>query len=105
MPFGGGEMPMGEAVWLELENGIDLVVNDTRTQCFHPAAFERLGIRLADKRLVLVKSSNHFHAGFAPIASEVIHVATPGALPADMREIPFAKRAPDWWPLVENPWS
>lgn len=105
MPFGGGEMEMGEAVWLETGDGIDLVVNDTRTQCFHPAAFEKLGIRLAEKRLVLVKSSNHFYAGFAPIAAEVIHVGTPGALPADFRDIPFVKRARDWWPAVADPWA
>ena len=103
-PFGGGQMQMGEAVWLEVD-GVDLVINDTRTQCFHPAAFEQLGIRLAERRIVCVKSSNHFYAGFAPIASEVIHTATPGALPSDYTLILYTRRAPDWWPLVEDPWT
>ena len=100
--LGEGSMPMGEAVWLEAD-GIDLVVNDTRTQCFHPDAFEKLGIRLADRKLVLVKSTNHFYAGFKPVAAEIIHVATPGAISPDMAGIPYTRRAPDWWPLVEDP--
>jgi microcystin degradation protein MlrC len=56
-------------------------------------------------KTVVVKSSNHFYAGFAPIASEVIHVATPGALTADFAAIPYVKRNPAYWPRVENPFA
>ena len=51
-PFGGGEKEMGEAVWLEA-NGGDLIVNDTRTQCFSPEAFERLRCKLAERKPLL----------------------------------------------------
>ncbi len=93
---------MGEAVWLQAQ-GVDIVVNDTRTQCFSPSAFEDLGIRLAERKIVCVKSTNHFYAGFAPIASRVIHVATPGAITPDYAAIPYTKRQADWWPLVADP--
>ncbi|MEM9009855.1 MAG: M81 family metallopeptidase [Pseudomonadota bacterium] len=102
--LGDGTMPLGEIVWLEAD-GIDLVVNDTRTQCFHPEVFEQLGIRLAERRLVIVKSTNHFYAGFAPIAVEVIHVATPGAISPDFGAIPFQNRDLNYWPRVADPWS
>lgn len=102
--FGTLPAPLGEMVWIEA-NGVDIVINDTRTQTFHPEAFTGLGIDLAAKKIVCVKSSNHFHAGFAPIASEVIHVATPGSITPDYGNIPYTKRAPNYWPKVENPFA
>ncbi|WP_375572546.1 M81 family metallopeptidase [Seohaeicola saemankumensis] len=102
-PFGGGEMEMGEAVWLE-SDGIDLIVNDTRTQCFSPEAFERLGCKLADRKIVVVKSSNHFYAGFAPIAEQIIYCATPGTLTPDATTVPYTRRTGLWWPKDEDPW-
>ena len=102
--FGELASALGEMVWLEA-NGIDIVVNDHRTQTFHPEAFTGLGIDLAEKRIVCVKSSQHFHAGFAPIASEVIHVATPGSITPDYASIPYTKRKPNYWPRMENPFQ
>ncbi len=101
-----GKLPssLGEMVWLR-SAGIDIVVNDTRTQTFHPEAYTGLGLELSGKKMVCVKSSQHFHAGFAPIASEVIHVATPGSITPDYANIPYTKRAPDYWPKVEDPFS
>jgi microcystin degradation protein MlrC len=101
-----GKLPssLGETAWLQCD-GVDIVINDLRTQTFHPDAFVGLGIELSDKKIVCVKSSNHFHAGFAPIASEVIHVATPGAITPDYANIPYTKRAPNYWPKVEDPFA
>ncbi len=101
--FGGGEMGMGEAVWLET-NGIDLIVNDNRTQCFSPDAFERLGCKLVDRKIVVVKSQHHFYAGFAPIAKHVIYCATPGTLTPDATTVPYTNRKGLWWPKDDNPW-
>ena len=102
--FGSLPAPLGQMVWLEC-NGVDIVVNDVRTQTFHPEAYTGLGIDLAAKKIVCVKSSQHFHAGFAPIASEVIHVATPGSITPDYANIPYTKRAPNYWPKTENPFQ
>lgn len=103
-PFGGGSMELGRAVWVH-SDGIDLMINDTRTQTFHPDAFEALGLTLADKAIVCVKSSNHFYAGFEPIASEVIQIATPGSITPEFAQIPFTRRDPNYWPRVSDPWS
>ena len=102
--FGTLPAPMGETVWIEAE-GIDIVLNDLRTQTFHPEAFEQLGIDLAQRRYVCVKSSNHYQAGFNPIASKVIGVATPGAITPDFANIPYTRRARDYFPAVEDPFA
>ncbi|PHP65307.1 microcystin LR degradation protein MlrC-like protein [Zhengella mangrovi] len=102
--FGTLPAPMGEAVWIEAD-GIDIVINDVRSQTFHPEAFEQLGIDLSKRRYVCVKSSNHYQAGFNPIAARVIPVATPGAITPDYANIPYTKRARDYWPAIPDPLS
>lgn len=102
--FGRLAAPMGECVWVEAQ-GIDIVINDIRSQTFHPEAFTGLGIDLAQRRHVCVKSSTHFRAGFEPVAAQVIQVATPGAITPDFATIPYARRARDYWPAVENPFA
>jgi microcystin degradation protein MlrC len=102
--FGVVPSPFGTGVWLEAD-GVHLIVNNSCTQCLHPSLFSDLGLDPGQMKTVVVKSSNHFYAGFAPIASEVIHVATPGALTADFAAIPYVKRNPAYWPRVENPFA
>ena len=48
---------------------LDVVLASGRAQTFNPAVFTNLGIDLASKKAVVVKSSNHFYAAFAPIAA------------------------------------
>ncbi len=102
--FGTLPVPMGETVWLECD-GIDIVINDIRTQTFHPKAFEQLGIDLSTRKYICVKSSNHYQAGFNPIAGKVIPVATPGAITPDFANIPYTKRKPNYWPKIEDPFA
>lgn len=97
----GVRSPVGTAVWVRTSQGLDLVPNTQRTQVFSPGVFTGLGIEL--KRLVVVKSSNHFLAGFNPIASEVMFVTTPGTLRQDFEAIPYTKRDGNYWPRVQNP--
>ena len=98
----GGISAMGTAVWVEAD-GIDLVLNTTRTQVFHPDGFTGLGLDLAARRIVVVKSTQHFHAGFAPIAAAIRSVATPGAIAPDFATIPYTKRRLPYWPRVADP--
>lgn len=99
--FGSAKMSMGTAVWLSAEAGIDLVLTSKRTQVFHPDGMEALGIDLAAYKGVVVKSIQHFYAGFAPIASRVIYVDAPGAIPRDYANIPFKVFDKPYWPKVE----
>lgn len=101
--LGPGRCPMGDSVWLQI-GGIDVVVMSVRSQIFSPDAFTGLGIDLASKRIIVVKSSWHFQANFAPIADELIPVATPGALHKDFGAIAYRKKRDQaFFPRVADP--
>lgn len=102
--MGETQMPMGTGVWLET-NGVHLILSDKRTQALHPKAFTDLGLDLDQMKIVVVKSSQHFHAGFGPIAAEVIYISGPGAITPDYANIPYTKRDGKYWPKVENPFA
>ena len=103
--FGAARNRIGDAVWVRAEGGLDLVLNTVRTQVFHPDAFTAVGLDPADKKIVVVKSTQHFHAGFAPIAKEILYVAAPGAIAPDFAAIPYTKLTKPYWPRVEDPWA
>ena len=96
---------MGTSVWLSTDAGIDLVLSSKRTQVFHPNGFEQLGIDLSSYSGIVVKSTQHFYAGFAPIASAVHYVAGPGAIPPDFADIPYQKFSAPYWPRVDDPFG
>jgi microcystin degradation protein MlrC len=54
---------------------------------------------------VVVKSTQHFYAGFAPIAKQVRYVTAPGAIGPDFANIPFTKRTIPYWPRVADPFA
>ncbi|MCY4407362.1 MAG: M81 family metallopeptidase [Rhodospirillaceae bacterium] len=103
--FGAARNRIGDAVWVRAEGSLDLVLNTVRTQVFHPDAFDAVGLDPASKKIVVVKSTQHFHAGFAPIAKEILYVAAPGAIAPDFAAIPYTKLAKPYWPRVEDPWA
>ncbi|MDE0049733.1 MAG: M81 family metallopeptidase [Rhodospirillales bacterium] len=103
--FGAARNRMGDAAWVRAEGGLDLVLNTVRTQVFHPDAFTAVGLDPAAKKIVVVKSTQHFHAGFAPIAAEILYVAAPGAIAPDFAAIPYTKLTKPYWPRVEDPWA
>ncbi|NML99089.1 M81 family metallopeptidase [Paraburkholderia sp. RP-4-7] len=103
--MGATARPLRSAAWVSTDDNIDIVLMTVREQTFAPTAFTELGIDLASKRIVVVKSSQHFHAKFAPIAREVLYVSTPGALTPDFVNIPYRVRSLNYWPRVENPFG
>ncbi len=101
--LGPARCPMGDAVWLEI-GGIDVVVMSVRTQTFSPDAFTGLGIDLASKKIIALKSSWHFQASFGPIAEKLIPVATPGALQMDFAAIAYRKKRDlEFYPRIADP--
>jgi microcystin degradation protein MlrC len=94
---------MGDAAWVEIA-GIDVVLISVRTQVFAPDAFTGLGIDIAKKRIIVVKSSWHFQAHFASLADRLVAVSTPGALQMDFASINYRrKRDMDYFPRVPDP--
>jgi microcystin degradation protein MlrC len=102
----GGTSEMGPAAWIEVPSGgggIHIIVASARQQVFHPDAFTGLGCTLHDKRLVVVKSSQHFYAAFAPIAREVRYCAAEAGILRDFAAIPYQRFTGRYWPKVEAP--
>jgi microcystin degradation protein MlrC len=99
--FGDVHLPIGEAAWVSVGD-VDIVLNTLRTQVFHPECMTLLGIDLAARRLIVVKSTNHFYEGFAPMAARIMHVAAPGALEQRFEKIALTKRKLPYWPKTEE---
>lgn len=102
--LGGSSDPLGLTVWVQVGRGVDVVISSIRTQGFHADLFTGLGIDLTGRRTVGVKSSHHFHTGFAPIADQIVSVATPGAIGMDFASLAYRrKRDGDFHPRVADP--
>lgn len=102
--FGASRVPLGPAAVIRLEGTeIDIILNTNRTQTFEPDVFSGLGIEPRAKDVLLVKSTNHFHAGFAPIAAEIIYIDAGAPYPSDPRLTPYRRLARPIWPRVDDP--
>jgi microcystin degradation protein MlrC len=96
--------PCGDAVALRCQ-GIDIIVNSMRTQVLSPQVFTNFGIDLSQKRYLVVKSTQHFYAAFAPIASAVFYMGAPGALVPYYEQLSYKKAQIDKYPWVDNPFE
>ena len=102
--FGPSPQNFGTAVWVSA-GGIDLVLNTVRTHVFHPEGFAATGLDLSSRKIVVVKSTQHFHAGFAPIAKAILYASGAGAMGRDFANVPYTKITRPWWPKVVDPFS
>ena len=78
---------------------IDVVANTGRSQTLSPDSFRQMGIDVMAKQLVVVKSMNHFRAGFAPVARGIVYAASPGAVDFNYKRLPYTKVRRPIWPL------
>lgn len=102
--FGQSRVTLGPAALVRLEDSeIDVILNTNRTQAFEPDIFTNLGLDPLAKDILLVKSTNHFYAGFVPIAAEVIYVSAPSSYPSDPARTDYTKLSRPIWPRVADP--
>ncbi len=101
--LGEGAEPLGTLVHVRLADRVDVLINDLRTQVYHPEAFTQMGIDLRHKRLIVVKSTFHFYSSFAALSQHVIFCATPGRVNPNTQFIAYARRAPNYWPRQDDP--
>jgi microcystin degradation protein MlrC len=107
IPFGSRtvvDMPAGDMAAFDVD-GIAVVCCSIRTQCFNTACFAAVGVDPVAKSVLAVKSMQHFHASFAPIASDILYVAAPGAVAPDVTTLPYAKASRAQWPFVADPFA
>ncbi|HEV3044091.1 MAG TPA: M81 family metallopeptidase [Roseiarcus sp.] len=102
--FGASRVKLGPTALVRLEgSAVEVILNTNRTQTFEPDFFSNLGLDPMSKALLLVKSTNHFYAGFAPIAADIIYIDAGAPYPSHPRETNYRKLAREIWPRVENP--
>jgi microcystin degradation protein MlrC len=84
-------------------DGVEVVITSFRCQTFGVDCFTQLGCDPGTRKLVGVKSAQHFRAAFAPIAKAIIMVEAPGVVARDITTLPYRKIKRPKWPLDELP--
>lgn len=102
MRFGESFAPFGDAVHIRA-HGIDIILNTTRAQSFDPSLFSVMGIDPTSKKILVIKSTNHFFASFSRIASEILYCSAGTPYPNDPSRTPYRRAKRDIWPMVTDP--
>lgn len=115
--LGGAPMALGDVALVEIEpdhpaadtgaggpgaaspSPIQVVLISLRNQAMGTDLFTGAGCDLAAQRLVVVKSAQHFHAAFAPMARAIVYVGGPGAASPDLATLGFRRIQRPKWPL------
>ncbi|HUG13453.1 MAG TPA: M81 family metallopeptidase [Thermomicrobiales bacterium] len=82
--------------------GLDIIVASSRQQTFDPELFLLHGVDVSRYKIVALKSSQHFRAGFEPVAARIIRTDTPGATTNDFSLFPYERIPRPMWPFDEG---
>ncbi|MEY9104586.1 microcystin degradation protein MlrC [Bradyrhizobium yuanmingense] len=96
--FGETPRQLGDCAAVRI-GGIDVVLTSNRTQATGLELFRNVGVEPLAKKMVIVKSSNHFMAAYGPIAKKVIYVDSDGLLTNDYLKIPYTRITRPIWPI------
>jgi microcystin degradation protein MlrC len=94
----GAPMLLGDSALVETA-GIEIVLITLRGQAMGTDMFSQLGTDLLAKKIVVVKSSQHFYASYAKVAKHVIYADAPGSVTRDLATLPYRKIRRPKWPL------
>ena len=96
--FKGAPINLGPMARLVVD-GIDVVVASVRSQTFDPEPFLALGIDVRRYRIVALKSSSHFRAGFKDVAGAIVTADPPGLTTHHVEIFPRLQNTGALWPL------
>lgn len=96
--FTGMKLSLGRTVVLDV-GGTLVVVCEKPQEPFDSGVFTHAGIDLSRRKYILIKSRQHFRAGFEPIAKEIVLVAGPGVCSSDYSQFPFRNLRRPIYPL------
>lgn len=91
--FGGVHLRLGPSALLRI-GGVRIAVTSEKAQMADRQMFRFLGVEPEAQKILVVKSSNHFRADFAPIAARILTCAAPGPMPVSPASLPFRHLAP-----------
>jgi microcystin degradation protein MlrC len=102
--FRASRVTLGRAAVIRIiGTEVDVILITSRTQTYDPSIYANQGIDFASKPLLVVKSTNHFYAAFASVASEIIYVAAPTSYPNNPAVTDYKKLDRPIWPRVPDP--
>ena len=90
--------PMGDCALVHAQ-GIEILLCSLRNQAMGTDLFTGAGCELAQRKIIVVKSSQHFYASFSKIAAKVIYADAPGSVARDLNTLPYRKVRRPKWPL------
>lgn len=99
--FGTAKVGFGDAAGIRIATAggsVEVSLISQRTQALGTEIFSDVGIDLAAKRYVGVKSTNHFHAAYAPIATQVLYCDGGGPSALDTTKYPYQRITRPMWP-------
>ncbi|MBS0564014.1 MAG: M81 family metallopeptidase [Proteobacteria bacterium] len=111
MKFGESVVPFGPAARVALltpeggETGIEVILNTVRAQSYDPSLFAALGIDPLAQKILVIKSTNHFYAAFAPIAADILYCSAGKPYPNDPATNPYRLVRKDIWPRSADPFG
>jgi microcystin degradation protein MlrC len=89
---------LGVTAVLDIGN-IEIVICSTRHEPYDVGVFTHAGIDPARKKFILIKSRQHFRAGFEPILKDVVMVSGPGICTSDYSQFPWKNLRRPIYPL------
>jgi|TARA_A100001388_G_scaffold62561_1_gene43603 microcystin degradation protein MlrC len=102
--LGNSKRRLGDTVMIAAD-GIEYVVHTNRSQNVHPSTFTEAGIDFMAKKVLVVKSMQHFYSNYAAISDHVYYVSTPGVVDHEITRLPLERAARPAWPMDNDPWS
>ena len=100
--FGKSLVPMGDCACIYF-NDIEIVLNSNRSQTFSTDVFSKLGIKISNKNILIVKSTNHFYNSFHPHVSNIIYASVNGIYPNNPKKNKYTKLKRKIWPIFSDP--
>ena len=95
---------LGPSAVIEV-GGIEVILNTHRTQTFEPDIYTNLGIPATERKILALKSTNHFYKGFAAISDEIIYVECEGIYPSDYHKAGYKRVRRPLLPLDPITWE
>lgn len=94
----GTRVRMGKTAVLDT-GAVQIVVSEGRSEPFDTGVFTHCGIDPRRKRFVLIKSRQHFRAGFEPIARHIVLCDGDGVTSSDLRLFTYRNRRKPLYPF------
>jgi microcystin degradation protein MlrC len=97
----GTRVRMGKTAVLDT-GAMQIVVSEGRSEPFDTGVFTHCGIDPRRKKYVLIKSRQHFRAGFEPIARHIVLCDGDGVTSSDLRLFTYRNRRRPLFPFERD---